>query len=283
MFAWLVTMVLHESPQLVGIAQMTMLIPTMLLILVGGSLADVIGARRIVVIAQSVAVLPPLFLMVVVWTDQLSFHSMICVWHRDGARAGVRDAGARWIAQSGRAGRRPTRRRRREHDAVRRTARRLCHCIACRTCRRRSGSRNPRARARQRRRIPRAFAESAESRRPTRSPAARPRPLDCRRLSNDRSIGADAHDGAAELCDGIVFHGVVHRHAAAARARGIFRDGRRSCTDEHGQFARPRHDDSDVDAVRRHSPTRTRVARWRRRSAPSCSAPSASASALSRC
>lgn len=77
MFAWLVTMVLHESPQLVGIAQMTMLIPTMLLILVGGSLADVIGARRIVVIAQSVAVLPPLFLMVVVWTDQLSFHSMI--------------------------------------------------------------------------------------------------------------------------------------------------------------------------------------------------------------
>ena len=61
MFAWLVTMVLHESPKLVGIAQMTMLIPTMLLILVGGSLADVIGARRIVVIAQTVAVLPPLF------------------------------------------------------------------------------------------------------------------------------------------------------------------------------------------------------------------------------
>jgi MFS family permease len=77
MFAWLVTMVLHESPQLVGIAQMTMLIPTMLLILVGGSLADVIGARRIVVIAQSVAVLPPLFLMVVVWTGQLNFHAMI--------------------------------------------------------------------------------------------------------------------------------------------------------------------------------------------------------------
>jgi len=77
MFAWLVTMVLHEAPQLVGIAQMTMLIPTLLLILVGGSLADVIGARRIVVIAQSVAVLPPVFLLIVVWTGQLNFHAMI--------------------------------------------------------------------------------------------------------------------------------------------------------------------------------------------------------------
>ena len=77
MFAWLVTMVLHESPQMVGIAQMTMLTPTMLLILVGGSLADIVGGRRIVVVAQSVAVLPPLFLFVVVLTDNLSFHAMI--------------------------------------------------------------------------------------------------------------------------------------------------------------------------------------------------------------
>ena len=78
MFAWLVTMVLHESPQMVGIAQMTMLIPTMLLILVGGSLADIIGGRRIVIIAQSIAVLPPLFLFAVVWSGHLSFQAMIC-------------------------------------------------------------------------------------------------------------------------------------------------------------------------------------------------------------
>jgi MFS family permease len=78
MFAWLVTMVLHEAPHMVGIAQMTMLIPTMLLILVGGSLADIVGGRRIVLIAQSVAVVPPLFLCIVVATGNLSFRSMIC-------------------------------------------------------------------------------------------------------------------------------------------------------------------------------------------------------------
>lgn len=77
MFAWLVTMVLHESPQMVGIAQMTMLIPTMLFILVGGSLADVIGGRRIVIVAQGVAVLPPLFLFAVIWSGHLSFQAMI--------------------------------------------------------------------------------------------------------------------------------------------------------------------------------------------------------------
>src|SRR5262249_44746747 len=78
MFAWLVTMMLHESPHMVGIAQMTMLIPTMLLILVGGSLADIVGGRRIVLIAQSVAVVPPLFLCIVLATDHLSYRSMIC-------------------------------------------------------------------------------------------------------------------------------------------------------------------------------------------------------------
>jgi len=77
MFAWLVTMVLHETPQMVGIAQMTMLIPTMLLILVGGSLADIVGGRRIVVAAQSMAALAPLFLFIVVVSDNHSFRSKI--------------------------------------------------------------------------------------------------------------------------------------------------------------------------------------------------------------
>jgi MFS family permease len=77
MFAWLVTMELRESPQMVGIAQMTMLVPTMLLILIGGSLADIVGGRRILIVAQSVAALPPLFLFIVVLTDNLSFEAMI--------------------------------------------------------------------------------------------------------------------------------------------------------------------------------------------------------------
>lgn len=77
MFAWLVTMELHEVPQMVGIAQMTMLIPTMLLILIGGSLADIFGGRRIVIVAQSIAVLPPLFLGIVILTGNLSYKAMI--------------------------------------------------------------------------------------------------------------------------------------------------------------------------------------------------------------
>jgi MFS family permease len=77
MFAWLVTMVLHAEPQLVGIAQMTMLIPTMLFILVGGSLADAIGPRRVILTAQTVATLPPLFLLLVVGFGELSFGAML--------------------------------------------------------------------------------------------------------------------------------------------------------------------------------------------------------------
>jgi MFS family permease len=76
-FAWLVTMVLEESPEMVGVAQMTMLIPTMLLILVGGSLADQLGGRRMVMIAQSAAVLPPILLLAAIWADALTFKVMI--------------------------------------------------------------------------------------------------------------------------------------------------------------------------------------------------------------
>ena len=39
-FAWLVTMVLHESPKMVGLAQMSLLIPATMFMLIGGSLAE---------------------------------------------------------------------------------------------------------------------------------------------------------------------------------------------------------------------------------------------------
>ena len=42
-FAWLITIQLHESPTRVGIAQMALLLPTLVFILVGGSLADRYG------------------------------------------------------------------------------------------------------------------------------------------------------------------------------------------------------------------------------------------------
>ena len=78
MFAWLVAMELRESPERVGIAQMMLLLPGTLLILIGGSYADRFGGRRVAVIAQTAAALAPLFLLAVLTTDNLSFSMMLC-------------------------------------------------------------------------------------------------------------------------------------------------------------------------------------------------------------
>lgn len=77
MFAWLVTMVLRESPERVGLAQMALLLPGTLFILIGGSYADRFGGRRMVVAAQSFAVLATGYLLFVVGTDRLSFPLML--------------------------------------------------------------------------------------------------------------------------------------------------------------------------------------------------------------
>lgn len=77
LFSWLVTIVLHESPRMVGVAQMAMLVPATLLILVGGSLADHFGGRRIAVSAQAFAVAPPLLLAALVASGGLRFAAML--------------------------------------------------------------------------------------------------------------------------------------------------------------------------------------------------------------
>jgi MFS family permease len=77
MFAWLVTLVLRESPENVGVAQMALLVPGMLFMLVGGSLADHLGGRRVALVAQAVAALPPLLLLLVIARDALSFSLML--------------------------------------------------------------------------------------------------------------------------------------------------------------------------------------------------------------
>lgn len=76
-FTWLVTMVLKSSPQLVGMAQMTMLIPALFLMLVGGSLADRNGGRCIIIPAQLLAALAPFILITVIAIDRLSFGFML--------------------------------------------------------------------------------------------------------------------------------------------------------------------------------------------------------------
>jgi MFS family permease len=73
LFSWLVTIVLHESPRMVGLAQMCALVPATLLMLVGGSLADHYGGRRVAVIAQCWALLPPLCLAVLLASGSLHF------------------------------------------------------------------------------------------------------------------------------------------------------------------------------------------------------------------
>ncbi len=77
MFAWLVTMVLRESPDRVGIAQMTLLLPGTLFILAGGSVADRYGGRRVAALAQAAGTLAPLWLLALVLADRLTFAGLL--------------------------------------------------------------------------------------------------------------------------------------------------------------------------------------------------------------
>ncbi|MDG1923755.1 MAG: MFS transporter [Pseudomonadales bacterium] len=54
-FAWLVTIILNETPDKVGLAQMAYLLPGTIFILIGGSIADQFGGRKIALIAQCTA------------------------------------------------------------------------------------------------------------------------------------------------------------------------------------------------------------------------------------
>ena len=76
-FAWLVTMVLREPAERVGLAQMSLLLPGMLFILIAGVLADRIGQRRQAAWSQLFAGLMPLFLALAVYVQALSFAVMI--------------------------------------------------------------------------------------------------------------------------------------------------------------------------------------------------------------
>ncbi|MDA0788735.1 MAG: MFS transporter [Proteobacteria bacterium] len=72
-FAWLVTIVLRESPDMVGIAQMTFLAPAMVLMLVGGSLADQYGGRPVVIGGQMLAAVAVFLLAVCIALDRFTY------------------------------------------------------------------------------------------------------------------------------------------------------------------------------------------------------------------
>ncbi len=77
LFPWLIAVQLQESADRLGIAQMTMQLPGLFLVLVGGLLADRIDPRRILVGAHLFATIPPLGVALLIYTDGLSYTWLI--------------------------------------------------------------------------------------------------------------------------------------------------------------------------------------------------------------
>ncbi len=76
-FTWLVTLALHESPDKVGLAQFTMMLPTLALILWAGVAADRLGGARLATWAQSLSLLPVLGLLTLLAQDALSYGGVL--------------------------------------------------------------------------------------------------------------------------------------------------------------------------------------------------------------
>ena len=77
LFPWLVAVRLQESADRLGVAQMTMQLPGLFLILIGGLLADRTDPRRILVAAHLFAMLPPLGIALLLSTGQLSYNWLL--------------------------------------------------------------------------------------------------------------------------------------------------------------------------------------------------------------
>jgi MFS family permease len=76
-FVWLVTMLLREPAERVGYAQMSILLPGMLLILLAGAIADRVGLRRQALWSQVFAALTPMLLIYFLYFDALSYSVII--------------------------------------------------------------------------------------------------------------------------------------------------------------------------------------------------------------
>lgn len=77
MFTYLVTTVLHGTEIQVGIAQMSLTIMSMLLILFGGNIADQADPRSLLIRCHTLALAPALVLAAVVWSGTLRFEWLI--------------------------------------------------------------------------------------------------------------------------------------------------------------------------------------------------------------
>lgn len=73
LFSWLVAVILRESADRVGIAQMTLMAPSILFMLLGGAIADRRDCRTLLVRYQLFAIVPPIVLATVIALDALSY------------------------------------------------------------------------------------------------------------------------------------------------------------------------------------------------------------------
>ena len=62
---------------MVATAQVGLLLPAMLFMLIGGVVSDRVGGQRVAVIAQSLAVIPPLYLATTLALDMLTFNTLL--------------------------------------------------------------------------------------------------------------------------------------------------------------------------------------------------------------
>jgi len=76
-FAWLVTLLLREPAERVGLAQMSILLPGMLFILLAGAIADRVGLRRQALWAQLFAAVTPFLLIYFLSKGALTFGVVI--------------------------------------------------------------------------------------------------------------------------------------------------------------------------------------------------------------
>ena len=76
LFAWLLTVSLHESAERVGIANMLLNLPTLVFVLFGGAFADRNDCRRLLIGLQLLIALPPLALLLLHVSAGLDFSAM---------------------------------------------------------------------------------------------------------------------------------------------------------------------------------------------------------------
>ncbi|MBV1883638.1 MAG: MFS transporter [Pseudomonadales bacterium] len=77
LFPWLIVLILQESPERVGFAQMTVLLPSLFFILFGGAIADRIDLRKLLLGIQMGALIPPIFLASFIYAGVLNFEVMV--------------------------------------------------------------------------------------------------------------------------------------------------------------------------------------------------------------